>query len=164
MQNVKCAQLGFLFLYGVILLSMAGCSKAGGELKGEMFIVTKGSQNIKLGAIEVRAIPLKEYRTYISARLANDTQRDLSINYYLDELPKGIATTTTDSEGKFTLTLPEKDKYILAAHAQRQLFDTTERYYWVVPVDFDPSKQPTVQLSNNNLIEPDYPYWRTLLP
>lgn len=53
---------------GILLLHVVGCGYLGGELSGEVFIVTQGGQNVKLGLVEVRAIPEADAKTFIEKK------------------------------------------------------------------------------------------------
>lgn len=56
------------YAIGILLLHVAGCGYLEGELSGEVFIVTQGGQNVKLGLVEVRAIPEAEAKTFIEKK------------------------------------------------------------------------------------------------
>lgn len=47
---------------------LSACSDGEGELTGEVFIVTKGGQNVRLGLVEVRAIPEGIIRPFIDQK------------------------------------------------------------------------------------------------
>lgn len=77
---------------------------------------------------------------------------DISDGYFAT-MPKPSATATTDSEGKFKLTLPSSGKYIIVAKASRDAGRTTEAYLWLVPIEAVGGEQ-SVSLSSNNLWNP----------
>lgn len=62
--------------------SLLGCA-AEGDLSGDIFIVTNGRENVKLGLVEVRAIPESQMRPYLDAkrRLADSAQSALRAEY-----------------------------------------------------------------------------------
>lgn len=48
----------------LLIVLLSGCSREG-EISGEVFIVTKGRENVKLGLVEIRAIPENDVFTYL---------------------------------------------------------------------------------------------------
>jgi hypothetical protein len=54
-----------LSITGIILLLQNGCGSGQGELNGEVFIVTKGRENIKLGLVPIYLIREKEIKKHI---------------------------------------------------------------------------------------------------
>jgi len=54
----------FLFFTALVLTS---CNREG-ELKGDVFIVTEGAQNLKLGLVEVKAIPEADMKKFIGEK------------------------------------------------------------------------------------------------
>ena len=178
-----------LFLSIFIIYVITGCSRES-QLNGEVFIVTNSRQNIKLGLVEIIAIPEVAAKKTISERV--DETLKISTVYYnklgtalndvlahrteetklkeaneqkefrewfngaffYDYLPfsESNGKAITDSDGKFTLTVPVQGKYLLAAHSERQIFDTKEDYYWVMWVQIDENNSDKIILSNNNLL------------
>jgi hypothetical protein len=66
---------------------------------------------------------------------------------YFTKLPEPVATTKTDADGKFSLTVPAGDEYVLASRAKRSLpGGGSEHYFWLVK-----AQGSTVMLSNDNL-------------
>ena len=192
-------------LFAFLALSCKAPIKEG-ELKGEVFVVTQGGQNIRLALVEVSAIPedviskfVAEKNSAIESEKENlkrqivdfqrraDTSRKESdsaqneterrkkasevlgwllrkmysdtkltsfptAEYYFEKLPTGVAKAVTDSEGKFTLKLPDRKKYALAAKGERQIGDSKEEYCWLVWANLDGEASKTVMLSNHNLM------------
>lgn len=58
-----------LFYLLPIIVVFSGCTRSPVPVNGQIFIVTKGQQNIKLGLVEVRAIPEAEAKKEIAKRL-----------------------------------------------------------------------------------------------
>jgi hypothetical protein len=75
--------------------------------------------------------------------------------FYFTELPKAIATAQTNADGKFTVALPVRGDFALAAVSLRTLGNSAERYLWLVKVSLNGSGKKTVMLSNNNLSSTD---------
>lgn len=47
--------------------------------------------------------------------------------------------------------------YVIAAKAQRRVFDSTEEYYWLIWVSLDGQESKQVMLTNKNLMGDDSP-------
>lgn len=58
---------GFFFVFLLIFISQVSCSSST-ELNGEIFVVTQGAGNYKLGAIEVLAIPESQFMEFALAK------------------------------------------------------------------------------------------------
>lgn len=131
------------------------------ELKGDVFVVTRGAGNYKLGLVKITAIPDEIMQSYINAKKLQRTNKLLdekqsqyvSIESYFDDLsfPKGVATTDTDAEGKFILKLPKAGRYAIVARSERKVIDSTEKYYWLIGLDVNENNSNTIILSNNNM-------------
>lgn len=93
----------------------------------------------------------KEKQLVASFPQPEDILKDFPVN-------KVIVKATSDSDGKFSITIPAKGKYALLARASRQLLDKTEKYDWFLYVSFEDNNSPkNIMLSNNNLISSDDP-------
>ncbi|HOF62488.1 MAG TPA: hypothetical protein PLM82_13000 [Candidatus Latescibacteria bacterium] len=87
-------------------------------------------------------------------------------------LPQVVSGAITDADGKFKMSVPPSinirlplidaegnckmssrrvGKCSLVAIAERQVFDTTERYLWIIPLSSEPNQ--TLTLANHNMIE-----------
>src|SRR5882724_393578 len=62
----------------VISVGLISCdSNSPGELNGQVFIVTKGADSVKLGLVEVTAIPEKDVVAFIAKKKAGvDKEKD----------------------------------------------------------------------------------------
>jgi hypothetical protein len=67
---------------------------------------------------------------------------------YFEGLPQPAATAKTDADGRFQLNIPDEGDYVLVASSTRVVFNTVEKYFWIVRVRAGDSK---VTLSNDNL-------------
>ena len=78
-----------------------------------------------------------------------------------EDLFKGVpldgVKAVTNSEGQFSMKLRANRKYVIAAKAQRRVFDSTEQYYWLVWVSVDGVQGRPLMLTNNNLMGEDSP-------
>lgn len=61
-----------------------------GDLNGEIFIVTKGGQNIRLGLVEVRLIPEDEIRKYVSNKIPQFRKEKEMISLKLENAQKKL--------------------------------------------------------------------------
>jgi hypothetical protein len=92
----------------------------------------------------------RERAAKVAARL-DEAQLARHVMYtaapYFTKLPEPVAITKTDADGKFSLTVPSGDEYVLASRAKRSLpGGGSEHYFWVVK-----PQGLTVMLSNDNL-------------
>lgn len=90
-------------------------------ISGQVFIQTVGLASYKLGNVAVYAFQA-------------DSLELLNAPIGIPQLPKPIAQTVTDADGRFKLTVPKGTPYFLFAQAERGMSDgTTERFEWHVP-------------------------------
>ncbi len=142
-----------LFILAFLVLSTA-CGSKEGQLTGEVFIVTRGGQNVRLGLVEVRAIPAETLTPFIIAKMAPAKEEELNApEYFFEGLPVAVASAMTDADGKFSMTLNRKQRYALAAHATRNIGDTTEKYFWLFWVSLDGKGSKRILISNDTLFE-----------
>ncbi len=52
----------------------------------------------------------------------------------LDELYRPVASTKSDADGQFSISVPDVGEFAIVAYAEHQTFDKTEKYFWIVPV------------------------------
>src|SRR5688500_11118883 len=52
----------------ITALAIVGCSSPTGDLNGDVFIVTEGGQNVRMGLVDVRAISEQSLRTFVKRR------------------------------------------------------------------------------------------------
>jgi hypothetical protein len=67
---------------------------------------------------------------------------------YFQNLPTPVASSKTDADGRFELNIPDEGVYVLVASSSRTLYNTTERYFWIVRLN---PQDPKATLSNDNL-------------
>ena len=76
----------------------------------------------------------------------------LASAFYFSQLPAPIATTQTDAEGRFSLAVPKKGRFVLTARASRLVPGSeTESYFWLVQLPRDSRDGAPVLLSNTTL-------------
>lgn len=71
--------------------------------------------------------------------------------FYLTGMPKEIYSVKTDSNGRYAIKLPRREKFALVAVASRRVGQGLEAYYWVVNASLDGAAQKNVPLSNHNM-------------
>lgn len=110
--------------------------------KGQVFVATVAGTTVPLGSVKVRAFPLR----YLS---------EFEGLSFTVRLPKPIASTLTDAEGKFSLTVPGSEEFFFFAQSGRYLGSyggkaRSESYDWRVAVSAvkDPN---AVLLTNANM-------------
>lgn len=75
-----------------------------------------------------------------------------SATSFIDSFPEE-ASTKTDADGKFSLSVPAGSTYVIVAKASRSVGDDTEYYSWIVDVDLTTANDGlTEMLSNDNLV------------
>lgn len=172
-----------LLLVAICLITVA-CGKT--TIKGELFVVTAGGENKKMGNIQVFAVSAKEIRQQLSQqkssvsaeldRAGKDYESCIS-GYATNEkilsscrdirdyaaieavskalkAPTAIAAATTNSDGKFEMTVPGSSEVMLQAMGSRSVYGNTELYLWLKPVPSG-SGERTVNISNDSLVDFD---------
>lgn len=182
----------------LLVIFFLSCNKTPRTIDGEVFIVTQGAGNIKLGLVRVEAFLEKDVKAHISG-IKDDLSHQLAeaktvyekcvrinengaikqslyIGAKAGESKCGqsfvtsshdvsrmltqviavpVASSTTNADGKFQISVPADQKLFLIARGQRQLIDSTEEYYWlkVLPPAISDKEQP-VFLSNDSILDP----------
>lgn len=161
----------------ILCLFLAGCAKSQTTVSGEIFIVTQGADNIKLGSINVVAIPAEiledgvfERRWKIKAKmdaheerlkkclqaqlLPNDCdEKDLGNDLpglIVGAIPENAISAVINADGKFSFKLPQNEKYALFAKGQRKVGNKEEKYFWLEIIE-PKTEDLNIILSNNNL-------------
>jgi hypothetical protein len=77
-----------------IIVASAGCNATSlGKLEGEIFIVTQGATNVKLGLVEVRVLPYTETQDCIAKTKAQVEQDVAKLQPQLDAARKALASS-----------------------------------------------------------------------
>lgn len=201
----------FLFILLTKLVSSAPCQDEV-KLEGDVFIVTKGAENVRLGAVEIRLYQTDTMRDHLAKRndrvkaempnfdsaittrnariavmnkeiaklkalggvrtktaeefvrlMGISRDRDIlakatwpTAQHYFRNFPETTLSTRTDADGKFSISFPKGQRYVLAAHAARVTDSVQERYYWLIRVS-DDAHGKKILLSNHNLVVGDSP-------
>jgi hypothetical protein len=110
-----------LLISAAALLSMA-CSREG-QIKGDIFIVTKGHQSVKLGLVEVAAIPASDVRRVISERRAKIAGAQKRLSEIDAEYQKLGVSDTADYDDVSRLTPHDHDKFVELSSERKQLME-----------------------------------------
>ncbi|MBN2508113.1 MAG: hypothetical protein JXQ71_15610 [Verrucomicrobia bacterium] len=103
----------------------------------------------KLGTLESDLAKLNQ--TLDSIDTAINRWQDLQT--YFGQLPSGeVASTVTDSEGRFAVELPSNGRFLFCAQSSRLVVTETEKYGWIVPLET--TNESELILSNHNLLVP----------
>ena len=81
-----------------------------------------------------------------------ELEKKVSEDSLFADVPNSDMKATTDAEGRFSMKVPAKGRFAIAARAQRSVVGSTEHYYWLIWVSLDGEKSKQVMLSNNNLM------------
>ena len=120
------------------------------KIPGQVFITTRGAGSYKFSGVTVTAYPKIQYalasdRAKFLARSGDDDSYQEAWTKQLADISP-IARTTTDADGKFTLTLPANESAVFlhcvatrltSRYVADNLTNFTEIYMWVVPVSED---------------------------
>lgn len=108
------------------------------EVKGQVYVQTQGAGAYKFGNVKVYAFPSEAFSAW-----------DTNINPV--QLPRPLAITTTDGDGRFTLSIPADKPYFIFAQASR-LISTAHwgHHEWRVPAG--EVKKGEVMLSNEGAV------------
>ncbi len=111
------------------------------EYSGEMFMGAPGPDSFKLAGMPVFALPPEALKVFATPAAS-------AAKY---DLPAPLAQTTTDAAGRFTLTLPANQKFVIFAQSRRRAGGRVDESEWRLPSDqiADPHN---IQLSSANRI------------
>jgi hypothetical protein len=76
----------------------------------------------------------------------------LDSEHLFEGVPLNGPKAVTNSDGQFSIKLRANRRYVIAAKAQRRVFDSTEHYYWLVWISADEDQAKPAMLTNNNMI------------
>lgn len=74
-------------------------------------------------------------------------------DFFFEDLPEGVASTKTDAEGEFSLTLKRNDRYAIAAKGSRHIGGRNEDYHWLIWTSLEGEPSKRIFLSNDNLTD-----------
>lgn len=85
------------------------------------------------------------------AALTTAVEETRGSDYYFKDLPAGFAVAKTNADGLFSMTVPTKGRFAIAAKAERQVFGEPEKYHWLVWISPNGQATTRVMLSNDNM-------------
>jgi hypothetical protein len=90
-------------------------------VSGQVFVTTVGAGAYKFSNVEVHAFPIEAMDAWVT-------------NINPVQLPRPLASTRTDADGRFTIDVPKDVVFFLFAQASRMLPDGTQvSYEWRAP-------------------------------
>lgn len=133
-----------VFLVASLILIATNYALLSNDISGTIFIKTRGADNIKLGLVDVKALPLtKSLLPYVEWPEVLFSVHDAN--------EVGSVQSVTNAEGRFNLRLKRGLKYILTAKASRYIYGgDVEIYKWALVIDGKSTEE--IILSNNNMI------------
>jgi hypothetical protein len=147
------------------------------EVRGQVFVTTRGGSNFKLGGVRVAVYPARVIDEFLTWRVgpmmvpigeleqaqeryrrAGDYDEALkavemtltALHTTWTLLPSAAAETTTDADGRFALEHDVGEDWVIFAMAKREIGDDTERYIWTVSKK-DIPESGDVMLYNENM-------------
>jgi hypothetical protein len=153
------------------------------RVNGDVYIVTKADTVIKLPLVSIKLVKSDDLKLYIDRtyEVVRSAYRDSAEKWkhnevddvdtvdrnmkqslalmdtpaeYLKQMSAVCSAVQTDSDGKYSMTLPILDantKYYLLATAERSVSADVEEYAWLIPI----LDQATVSFNNTNLLTMD---------
>ena len=95
-----------------VLLALPSCSKKPVEVTGQIFVITQGRENIKMGGVEVLVVPDEEFRkkakevvTWMQQEVKAEAQRKVDSDHMTDFINEAIELEKTSP-----LKIPELPK------------------------------------------------------
>ena len=141
-QSLSRAKRAYLAVSGESIQQDTG---TGGSLKDQRDAIRRA---MALGTRRGEAMnKLTAAETLLRDAIARRRGFDSAAAYFA-ALPEPLATGKTDADGRFKLTVPEKDEIVVLATSSRMTFDRVERYFWIVRLA---PQETHLTLSNDNL-------------
>ncbi len=123
-------------LVGLLMVSwcfaLPGCSRGPGKLDGDVFIVTEGAQNVKLGLVEVRVLPYEETKGSIAKTKIQAQQEIAKLQPQVVAAQKALELAQARCRDSFTRTTaiieqgdfdPDSPRYRADVRAQNSARD-----------------------------------------
>lgn len=122
-------------------------------LSGEIFIVTKGGANIKLGLVAVGLFSIDALEPNLAAKRKRDAELSFYVSgdFYFADLPPAVKVAKSNADGRFQMQVPAEGRYALLARAQRQVGDKAEKYFWALKLNTSGRNRISIMLSNDNM-------------
>lgn len=101
---------------------LTACSRQG-EIRGEIFIITQGHESVKLGLVEVAAIPAADVRRVVSERRAKIAGAQKRLSEIHSEYQKLGMSDTAFYPNVSKLTPHDQDKFMELYSERKQLME-----------------------------------------
>ena len=164
MKKLLAAMFVALLMVGCGEEAVEGVRKSEELIGGQIFIVTKNRENVKLGLVVVKVFDedgIAKIRTeaksileHLLARVDEDSRWDEFKEGWIDSTIAEVtpsAGAKTDADGRFLFS-PPSDKFMLAATSSRLTGDEQEKYRWLEVFQRDSIGPLGLLLSNDNLL------------
>ncbi len=80
-----------------------------------------------------------------------------SAEYYNEGLPNPVTASKSDADGRFTISVPQDETWILSAYGNRLVGEKKENYLWITKITPAQIASSQVLLSNDNMISSNNP-------
>jgi len=117
-------------------------SQAGDQLWNDAIASSPRNRNVFKAVERVRS--LTQDLLYLERDRLNFLLGSAPYFRKLNELYRPVASTKSDADGQFSVSVPDAGEFAIVAYTERQTFEKTEKYFWVVPV------AERIDLSNEN--------------
>jgi hypothetical protein len=164
MKKLLTAMFVALLMVGCGEEAVEGVRKSEELIGGQIFIVTKSRENVKLGLVAVKVFDedgIAKIRTeaksileHLLARVDENSRWDDFKEGWIDSTIDEVtpsAGAKTDADGRFLFS-PPSDKFMLAATSSRLTGDEQEEYRWLEVFQRDSIGSTGLLLSNDNLL------------
>jgi hypothetical protein len=115
-------------------LALIGCGGHGstspvsqGKLDGDVFIVTQGAENVKLGLVEVRVLPYGETKSSIAKTKAQAEREVANLQPQLEDARKALASAEARDKAADAEMKAADNRQIEAANRVDDSFDAASR-------------------------------------
>jgi len=100
---------------------------------------------------EKKQLRLVSLRRVAEAGLSAQNWPVTAAELIFKEIPKSVASSKTDADGKCAGKVPKPGKYAVAAEFSRLVGETEEHYRWLIWITFDNKEIKKITLSNDNM-------------
>ena len=142
-------------------------------ISGQVFVVTRGRDNRKMGDLNVYIVPKLEMDSWLASHsigseyvdalkgrlvrfgntdlIGNRNVADRIIYEYFESAPQGEIKGHTDADGKFSVLISVGKEFYAFARANRSVAGDDEWYVWLHVIE---PRESAINLSNSDLWRP----------
>lgn len=141
-------------------------------ISGQVYVVTRGRENYKLGDLNVYFVPEQEMAQFLETNSISteyerykstwwsgdpnlrpvDNRADRVVFLHFEKAPRGVHTGRTDAEGRYEALVPRGQSFYVMARDTRRVYSNTEFYVFLKLIG---PNETVVNLSNGNLWNPE---------